>query len=397
MSDSTAAPTPRLLSMDVYRGFVMFLMMAEVLALYKALDHSSPLVRFLAFHQSHVPWVGCSLHDLIQPSFSFLVGTAMMYSLQRRRASGVGERSTFWHVLWRALFLVFFGVFLRSIGEPQTNFTFEDTLSQIGLGYVFLYFIAPLSSKGQWLTLGAVLLGYWLLFVCYPLPGPDFAAAAAGVPEGWQHAQTGFAAHWNINTNAAWAFDRWFLNLWPRQAAFEFNEGGYSTLSFIPTLGTMILGLMAGRVLQAPEQTVRQRLMLLGKYALLCWAVGLAWHFSGLCPIVKRIWTPSWTLFSGGTCFAFLALFYALLDAGKSEGLRKWAFPLQVIGMNSIVAYVIAHLWPEFLRGVLMTHFGHWLKSCGEVPLQIIQGCFILLCLWLCLYALWKRRWFIRV
>ncbi len=67
----------------------------------------------------------------------------------------------------------------------------------------------------------------------------------------WVHNFQGFAAHWNKNTNLAWAFDTWFLNLFPPDGWFTFNGGGYATLSFIPTLGTMILGLIAGRVMKA--------------------------------------------------------------------------------------------------------------------------------------------------
>ena len=61
-------------------------------------------------------------------------------------------------------------------------------------------------------------------------------------------------------------------------------------------------------------------------------------HFTHICPVVKRIWTPSWTLFSGGACFLLLAAFSWLIDV---RGRKKWAFPLVVIGMNSIVAYVL--------------------------------------------------------
>src|SRR4051794_32787731 len=77
-------------SLDAYRGFVMFLMMAEVLRLSqvaKAFPNSA-VWQVLSFNTSHVAWGGCSLHDLIQPSFSFLVGASMPYSLASRRAKG---------------------------------------------------------------------------------------------------------------------------------------------------------------------------------------------------------------------------------------------------------------------------------------------------------------------
>src|SRR5262245_4107415 len=90
----SAQPQPRLGSIDAYRGLVMFLMMAEVLrlsgvarALTKA-GHPSDVWNLLAWHQSHVEWAGCSLHDLIQPSFSFLVGVALPFSIASRVAKG---------------------------------------------------------------------------------------------------------------------------------------------------------------------------------------------------------------------------------------------------------------------------------------------------------------------
>src|SRR5258706_11793439 len=125
----------RLTSVDAYRGFVMFLMMAEVLKLCQvaAARPESPLWRFLCHHQSHMEWVGCSLHDLIQPSFSFLVGVALPFSLASRAARGQSRRRMVLHAFWRSLALILLGVFLRSMGRPQTYWTFEVTLSQLGL------------------------------------------------------------------------------------------------------------------------------------------------------------------------------------------------------------------------------------------------------------------------
>src|SRR5262245_66042761 len=81
---------PRIASIDAYRGLVMFLMMAEVLHLGRMARTfpDSPVWKFLGYHQSHVEWTGCSLHDLIQPSFSFLVGAALPFSLASRIVCG---------------------------------------------------------------------------------------------------------------------------------------------------------------------------------------------------------------------------------------------------------------------------------------------------------------------
>src|SRR5437899_2661344 len=307
MSTAPSPAAPRVAAVDAYRGLVMFLMMAEVLRLGrigKALP-DSPVWQFLAHHQSHVEWAGCSLHDLIQPSFSFLVGAALPFSLAARAVRGQGTGRMVAHAAWRALLLVALGVFLRSVGRPRTNFTFEDTLSQIGLGYVPLFLLGLAWPRRRWVVWAAlvvILVGYWAAFALHPLPGPDFYYAKAGVSPTWEHNYTGFAAHWNKNTNAAWAFDTWFLNLFPRDKPFLFNAGGYATLSFIPTLGTMILGLIAGDWLRQ-EGSARAKLGRLTVAGLVCLAAGWAADFTGVCPSVKRIWTPAWTLYSGGWCF----------------------------------------------------------------------------------------------
>src|SRR5437763_11935636 len=313
---STAPPpaAPRVAAIDAYRGLVMFLMMAEVLRLgriAKGLPESS-LWQFLAHHQSHVECAGCSPHDLIQPSFSFLVGAALPFSLAVRAARGQDKARMVAHAAWRALVLVLLGVFLRSVGKPRTNFTFEDTLSQIGLGYLPLFLLALGPPKGWWAALVAILVGYWAAFALYPLPGPDFDYAAAGVSADWPHNYSGFAAHWNKNTNLVWAFDTWFLNLFPRDKPFLINAGGYATLSFIPTLGTMILGLIAGDRLRRgdPGRATVGWFVVTGA---ICLALGLAADEFGLCPSVKRIWTPSWVLVSGGWCYLFLAAFYGVI------------------------------------------------------------------------------------
>src|SRR5437764_3223199 len=104
----TPSPRPahrRLVSIDAYRGLVMFLMMAEVLHLGKvaAARPESGLWKFLAHHQSHAEWIGCSLHDLIQPSFSFLVGVALPFSIAGRLARGQSRWVMVAHAMWRAL------------------------------------------------------------------------------------------------------------------------------------------------------------------------------------------------------------------------------------------------------------------------------------------------------
>ena len=393
---AVAVPSPRLASIDAYRGFVMLLMLGEVLHLCdvsEALPNSG-FWALLCHHQSHVEWVGCALHDLIQPSFSFLVGVALPFSIASRLARGASFGAMFGHALWRAFALAALGIWLRSIGKSQTYFTFEDTLTQIGLGYAFLFLIGLRSVKFQWITLGVILSAYWLAFALYPVPGPDFDWSKAGVAADWSHHAKGFAAHWNKNTNLAWAFDNWFLNLFPREQPFLFNGGGYATLSFIPTLGTMILGLIAGGWLKAglkPENRL-SRFLIAGVIGL---AAGLLLNATGLCPNVKKIWTPAWVLFSGGWCFLLLAFFYALIDARNT---KVWAIPLVVIGANSIFAYCTEWLFFGFIHKSLNTHLGEdFFRLFGDPYRGLFQGACVLLIVWLMLFWLHRKKVFIRI
>lgn len=386
----------RLASIDAYRGFVMLLMMGEVLRLGRV-ARAAPESRFWAFlsyHQSHVTWIGCSLHDLIQPSFSFLVGVALPFSLARRADEGQPQWRRTLHAFGRALILVLLGVFLRSTGSRQTNWTFEDTLTQIGLGYGFLYLLALRSRRVQWIALAVIFISYWLLFALYPTPGPDFNWAKAGVKPDSPELLSGFAAHWGKNTNPAWAFDTWFLNLFPRERPFTNNGGGYATLSFIPTLGTMILGLLAGGVLRSDRDPV-SKIKWLAAAGVIGLASGWLLGVTGVCPVVKKIWTPSWVLFSGGWCFLLLAGFYVVIDVWTR---KRWAFPLVVVGMNSIAAYLIAHLWEGFIHDALPRHFGReWFTFAGKPYEPLIHGAAVLLVEWLVLYWMYKRKIFLRI
>ncbi|MEZ6139811.1 MAG: hypothetical protein R3B84_04490 [Zavarzinella sp.] len=393
----------RIESIDIYRGLVMFLMMAEVLRIAKVASQfpGSSLWTWLGWHTSHVAWRGCSVHDMIQPSFTFLVGVALPFSLAARLGRGQSFFRMAGHALWRSLLLIGLGIILRSIGKKYTYFTFEDTLTQIGLGYFFVFLLAWLRPAWQMAVLGVVLVAYFAAFALFPLPNADFSYAAVGVPADWPHHANGFAAHWNKNSNLAWAFDKWFLNLFGRESPFEFNRGGYATLSFIPTLGTMILGLLAGNWLK--ESTNRSetclKLFATGTIAILL-AVGLDQF--GICPNVKRIWTPSWVLFSGGICFIVLCILSLLFDR---TGVAFVTYPIIVIGANSIVAYVMAETLPGFLRETIATHLGLIHDRWGYRPLDlfgkeyqlIVEGGLILLCFWFVLWWLYRNKTFIRI
>jgi heparan-alpha-glucosaminide N-acetyltransferase len=121
-------------------------------------------------------------------------------------------------------------------------------------------------------------------------------------------------------------------------------------------------------------------------------------------PIVKRIWTPSWAVFSAGWTLLMLAGFYWAIDM---RGWRRWAFPLIVVGMNSIVMYCMAQLLKPWIRDTLKKHLDAPVRSLlnREPNFSIFDGTYgpivesaaIVAVLWLVCLWLYRRRIFVRI
>ena len=331
---------------------------------------------------------------MIQPAFSFLVGAAMAFSIVSRTSRGESWNRMLLHAMWRSAALIFLGIFLRSLNSGQTYWTFEDTLSQIGLGYTFLFLLAFTSLRVQVMAFTAILVGFWAAFVLYPLPPEGFDYTQVGVRADWPHLYSGFLAHFNKNSNLSWAFDVWFLNLFPRVKPFLYNGGGWSTLSFIPTLATMMLGLWVGRWLMTSRTTTEKlKGLVIGGVALTLAGLILQWlHIN---PIIKRIWTSSYTLYSGGLVVLILAAFYAVIEL---KGWKRWVFPLLVIGANSIAVYVMSWTMESFVSSALVRHLGTAPFLVFGPPFEpVLRGFGVLLVFWLILFWMYRRRIFLRI
>jgi predicted acyltransferase len=333
---------------------------------------------------------------MIQPSFMFMVGVSLPFSYARRFAEGQPMTRLGLHAAARAIVLVLLGVFLASQSGNQAKYEFFNVLAQIGLGYLFLFLLWNRLPWGQLAAATTILTAYWAWFALTPIGDPALLPSV-GVPEDWPHKLTGFAAHWQMNANPAARFDTWFLNLFPREEPFVFNRGGYTTLNFVPSLATMLFGLMTGEAIRAAESKINVVGGLL-ICAVLGIASGWALDYFGVCPLVKRIWTPSWTLFSTGWCWLILAGFYAIIDG---IGFRAWAFPLIVAGMNSIVLYLMGQLLPAWTELNLTRFFGPGLFTFYQPGLEayepLIRCNLVLACFWLFVYWLYRQRIFVRI
>jgi heparan-alpha-glucosaminide N-acetyltransferase len=406
----------RLVSLDAYRGFVMLAMASAGLSLGTvATNYPESFVwHILDTQTEHAVWRGCSFWDLIQPSFMFLVGVAMPFSYAARRDRGDGFARQFAHALWRATALVVLGVLLSSAWSRQTNFVFANVLCQIGLGYPFIFLALRLQPPWQLALALAVLVGYGAWFATAPLPTRATNVVLIGGNFGGDDLP-GFLAHWSKNTNPAAAFDRWFLNLFPHPARepFRFDKGGYTTLNFVPSIATMLFGVLAGQWLRSGTsgRAKVQSLIIAAAFGLV---VGMLLD-AHVCPIVKRIWTPSWVIYSTGWTCGMLALFYGTIDVA---GFRRWALPLVAVGANSIAVYVMAQLMKPWIASQLRIHLTtalqlaergrlRWFPAATgwHVPGKPFQGEFgpvvesaaVLFAIWLIALWMYRRKIFIRL
>lgn len=449
----------RLASLDAYRGFIMLVLAAHGfgLAHFASLPPDAPAWKIADYgswqvigaHFRHAKWVtvnstiGIAFWDLIQPAFMFMVGVAMPFSYSRRSAFGDPPGIRTLHAAIRAVVLVLMGVFLYSLGHERTNWIFPNVLAQIGLGYFFVYLLLNQARGVQLGAIALVLSGYWAFFYVNPPPEDyDYGAVNASVADG--EVFTDALAPWSKNANAAFAFDQWLLPqlrtpaesdvvepstadsdeeltankeskhevagttrpgvfrkwFFSNPEEYEFNRGGYTTLNFIPSIATALLGVLCGQLFLSGKHpgSIVMTLLIWGA---VCVGLGLAAHIS-VCPVVKRIWTPSWALFSGGCVIWMLALFYLLFDV-LPFGSLSW--PLQLVGMNSLAVYFMGELLHRWvgenvvsihLAGFLETFFPAGTLDDGMFG-RIIQPCAVALIFWLLCFWMYRKRIFVRV
>ncbi len=340
----------------------------------------------------HKAWQGCSLWDLIQPSFMFMVGVAVPLSCAKRREHGQSFLGMAWHALTRSVLLVALGVMLAThAADKQTMFLFTNVLAQIGLGYFFLFILSRLGWEYLVAGIILVLAGYTWFFIQHPLPSAQDLAAIAGMKDAEKAVLQGFSGHWSIHVNAAAGFDRWFLNLLPRAEPYTFTNGGYQTPNFIPALATMLGGALTGDFLMRSLKTEKRKCATLIIAGVVLLLIGTILDITVL-PAVKRIWTPSWAILSGGWVLILLSIFYWLVEI---VGLRRLVWPLAVVGMNSIAIYLLHNLCGGWIRDNLHKHLPYSAFVPGWEP--VIERCGVLFVLWLVCFWLYRQKAFLKL
>ena len=350
---------PRYLALDAYRGFIMIVLVSGGFGLYE-LGRRNPAFAAIGNQFEHMPWEWIAFWDLIQPAFMFMVGVAMPFAFARRRELGATERDLFWHVVARSFRLILMSQVLMSISNGKLHFQLINVVAQVGITYFLCYLIMHLRFRWQVLIAVAILIGHWALFVAFPGTEGPFLSKT---------------------TNIGAKIDTWVFG--------HPNDDNWVNINFLTSTVTTLFGVWTGRLLQS-NRSHQQKMRILAVWAAGCLALG--WIIHPWNPIVKRICTSSFTLFSAGWVLLMLLVFYWVVEV---RGYRKWTFPLIVVGANSIFIYSLEQIlrgWLDKAIGVFTFRY-EWLGDSAPVA----QSCTVLLVMWYLCYWLYKRNIFFKL
>ncbi len=353
----TTQPT-RLASLDALRGFDMIWIVGgrEAVAAAALWTGWGALER-LESQLHHAEWNGFTFWDLIFPLFLFLAGVSFPFSLASRRSKGHGEGHIRAHVARRGLLLVALGV-LYNVGPSFdfTNLRYASVLGRIGLAWMFAALIAMrFGVRGQCAWIAALLLGYWAALTLVPVPGQLQPSLSPG------------------ETLTDW-LDRTFLPGRLHRGVRD-PEG---LLSTVPAIATGLIGMLAGRAMQARLGPWRR---VLGLVVAGLAALGLGALWGEVFPINKNLWSSSFVLWTAGWCLLLLAAFHATVDLW---GWRRFGLVFAVVGTNALTAYLLARF----------VDFGGLAARVVREGVAPVVG---LALLWGLLYVLYRRRWFLRI
>jgi predicted acyltransferase len=371
-SETDAIPKGRLVSLDLFRGLVMFLLIAEGAGLYHtwlAATEPGTFLHGMAAQFHHHPWNGLRFWDLVQPYFMFIVGVAMWFSVNKREARGDSKRSITLHILRRCLLLLMFGVGLHIGYRGKLVWELWNVLSQLSVTILIAFAIMRLPGRTQLLISVGLLLLSELLYRFTGIPGYD----------------------------QPFVKDHNFGSFMDMVLMGKINPGGgWVAINCIPTAAHTIWGVLAGKLL-ASSGTGWRKIKLLLIYGGTALWLGYILDWTGVDPIIKRICTASFVLASGGWALLTLAFFYWLVDI---KGSRRWTWFFAVVGMNPIFIYLFMETagkqWLVDFSGSFITD-GLVRIGAGESLALFINSVAVLSLAWGICYWLYRRKIFIKI
>jgi predicted acyltransferase len=369
--NQTLTRSPRLLSLDVFRGLTIAAMIlvndpGDWGHIYAPLEHSE--------------WNGCTPTDLVFPFFLFMVGVAIVYAMESRKASGAKQSTIILAALRRMVILLLIAWASQLLLRWNFNIAhlrLPGVLPRIALVYFIctILYLKTSQKTRDWIF-AAVLIGYYIIMTFIPVPGVGYA-------------------NLNPETNMGAWIDRLVIgtnHLWSSSKTWD-PEGLLGTL---PAIGTGLFGIRVGSWLKRKDQDDSTKVSWMFTCGALSVIIALFWDL--FFPINKALWTSSFVLYTGGLATIGLAMFFWLIDV---QGHKRFTYPFVVFGANAITAYVLSGYIPHYLNYV---HIGKksiyeffFVPYLSPVNASLAGAIFIVIVLWLVMWVFYKRKIFIKI
>ena len=366
-NDFTEMPEGRLLSVDFFRGFTMFLLIGEFTGLFQTMVDpalNGTIIDFIGTQFHHHPWHGMRFWDLVQPFFMFIVGVAIPLSASKRTKRGDSYNQMLKHAIIRSFLLLLFGWGLYCIGPGRITFRFQNVLAQLSVTYIVAFLMM---NRSTWMQVGftfIILLITEFTYRFFPVEGFN----QPFVPD------KNFGAYIDLVISG------------------ELSSGHWVSINAVPTIAHTMWGVLAGKLIISNRTSYYKvkTLLIAGVIALV-----IGYSLDMVTPIIKRISTSSFVFASGGWSILALCFSYWLIEVKR---LRKWAVFFAIVGMNPLFIYLFAHVGGSDLIYQVFKPFTLGLFSwTGELAAKMITSILTWAFLWYMCYWLYRKRIYIKI
>lgn len=359
------ASKQRLQSLDALRGLDMLLIVGLNIVVYAlaGIFPNNGFCQLVVTQFLHKQWMGFSLLDLVLPLFVFIAGASMAFSLAGKSADPATRRKAILHLYRRAAILILLGFLVNgTLTWDVQDMRFASVLGLIGICCAIGGTIILLVRNLPWMIgIIAFILGS---IACLQFGFGDFTPGGSINALIDQHCLPGHIAQGHSDP-----------------------EG---ILCIVSAIALTLIGYVAGTILKSNVHTPIKRfgLLFLSGAAL----AGIAFVAKGHYPLIKHIWTATFVFTAGGISIMALSLFYLVIDIWK---FRAWSFPLQIVGMNAIFAYIVAKVVDfDAINERIFSGFAAFMPPAWSA---LFLASTYLLLLWLLLFGMYRKGIFIKV
>ncbi len=367
MKSSSIVKNDRLLSLDAFRGFTMFLLIAEFTQLFQYfLDPSfkGTILNFIGNQLHHHTWNGLHFWDLVQPYFMFIVGVAIPFSEKNRILKGSSNKKVTKHALIRSGLLLLFGWALYCIDAGKITFLFQNVLAQLSITYLVAFLLRNKPIFFQFIISILCIVVTELLYRTFSVEGFNQPFVA----------DHNFGAYVDLLISG------------------ELSSGHWVSFNAIPTIAHTVWGVIIGKIIlnNTSKKNILKLMIISGLVGLL-----IGYGLNPVTPIIKRISTSSFVFVSGGWSLLTFALFYWIIDM---RNYKKWIKFAVIVGVNPLFIYLFAHIGGgRFISHIIKPFSFGIFEKFGELPTSIITSMTTLFLLWYLTYWLFKHKIFIKI